>query len=100
MVSIEALKRIGECIRLVELKRVMYLWFDVHSDNLKTGTVITHRCTTGTAEQIKQSRFHLPILCKSLMHNYLALTLSVSSAQILTPAMLCKPALTTLPNLA
>jgi hypothetical protein len=41
----------------VELEWVTWLWIDIHSDNFKARPIVAHRCTAGSAEQIKQTGF-------------------------------------------
>ena len=45
-------------IPLVELKWIVRLRLDIYADHFKSSSVIAHRSTTSTAEQVKQSQFH------------------------------------------
>jgi len=51
MVSVIAVKRKCQSIRLVELiTTVMRLWFNIYSDNIKASTLIAFGCATSSTE--------------------------------------------------
>jgi hypothetical protein len=50
--GVKAFQGKRHCVRLVELEGVIRLRLDVHSHHLEAGTVITHRRTTSSAEEI------------------------------------------------
>jgi len=42
-----------QCIGLYELKRIMGLWLDVHTNYIEPSPVVPHCCATSTTEQVK-----------------------------------------------
>lgn len=56
--EIEAVKRIGQRVRLMKLERVVRLRINIDADHIKTGPVQAHPGTASTAKQIKRARPH------------------------------------------
>src|SRR6266536_3289402 len=59
MHHIKARERKRQSIGLVELKRIVWLWFNVHSHNLKSCSIKAHTSSTSFAAKIKQTRSFL-----------------------------------------
>ena len=53
MDHVEALQRVRECVRLVELKGKIGLRIDVHAHNLEAGSVVAHGRTARATEEVK-----------------------------------------------
>ena len=45
--------QVFERVGLVKLERVVRLWVDIDTNNVETGSVVTHSGATGTTEQIE-----------------------------------------------
>ena len=58
---VESLKRVCHRVGLVERERVARLGADVHPYDLESGPVVAHGRAPGTAEKIKQTRFHVQL---------------------------------------